>query len=95
MESIINSLSSDKILLAILILLFSLMVYSILKRIVKLIIIMIIALVLYLGYIHYTGEKIDDTLQKYINQGGKELKDIQKKKDKINRVMNSVNEVSR
>ena len=71
MEPFINSLLSNKILLTILILLISLIIYLILKRILKIIIIIIISLVLYLGYIHYKGENVDETLRKYINSAVK------------------------
>ncbi len=93
MESIINSIASNKILMIIIILLISLLIYSILKQLVKIIVITIIALALYLGYMSYKGEKIDNTLQDYLNKGGKELKEIQKKKDAVNRMLESAEEI--
>jgi len=94
MESIINSFTSNPILLAIAILLASLLIYSILKRLVKLIIILIIALSLYLGYMNYTGKKIDPALQNYLNQGGKEIKEIQRKKEKLSDTIDTVNKLT-
>jgi len=87
MDTIINSVTSNRILLVISILLASLIIYSILKRLVKIIVILIIALILYLGYVNYRGEKVDDTIQHYLNKWGKELNDLQKKKNKISGII--------
>jgi len=95
MESIIHTLTTNKILLIIVILLTSLLIYSILKKLVKLIVIIIIALVLYLGFMDYKGEKIDDTLQKFLNKYGISLKEIGQKKDKISNIVDSVNKTSK
>ena len=94
MEQVLNSLASNKILLAILILLASLLIYSILKRLVKLIVILLIALVLYAGYMNYKGEKIDPTLQLYLNKGGINLEEIQHKKEKLNDTADTLNKLN-
>jgi len=95
METIINSIVSNKILMIIIILLISLLIYSILKQLIKIIVITIIALALYLGYVNYKGEKIDNTLQNYLNKGGKELHEIQKKKDAVSRILDSAEEINK
>jgi uncharacterized protein YqhQ len=95
MESIINVITSNKILLVIIILLISLLVYSILKQLVKIIVITIIALALYLGYMNYKGENMDSNIQKYLNKGGEELQDIQKKKDALSQILDSVDKINK
>lgn len=95
MESIINAITSNKILLIIIILLISLLVYSILKQLIKIIVITIIALALYLSYVNYKGDKMDSNIQEYLNKGGKELKDIQKKKDALSQMLDSVEKISK
>jgi len=95
METIISTITSNKILLIIFILLASLFIYAILKRLLKIIVIILIALVLYLGYMSYRGEKIDGTIQNYLNKGEIELKELQKKKDKISNVIDSANKVKK
>lgn len=95
MESIINTITSNKILLIIIILITSLLVYSILKQLVKIIIIIIIALALYLGYMNYKGEKTDIIINDYLNKGGKELKEIQKKKDSISRMLDTTEKITK
>ena len=95
MESIINTVTSNKIVLIIIILITSLLVYSILKQLVKIIIIIIIALALYLGYMNYKGEKTDIIINEYLNKGGKEFQEIQKKKDSISRMLDSAEKITK
>jgi amino acid permease len=95
MEAIINEITSNKILLIIIILLISLLVYSILKQLVKIIVIIIIALALYLGYMNYKGDKTGSNIQEYLNKGEKELLEINKKKDELNRMLDSVDKITK
>ncbi len=95
METIISSITSNKILLLIFILITSLVIYAILKRLLKIIVILIIALALYLGYMNYMGEKIDGNIQNYLNKGETGLKDLQKKKDKISDTIDAANKVTK
>lgn len=81
MDSIIQILTANKIVLIIAILIASLIVYSILKSLLKIIVIVIIALALYLGYMNYRGENIEPKLSEYLNRGGKELNELKKKLD--------------
>lgn len=94
MEQIINSLTSNKILLAIIILIAALLIYSILKRIVKLMVILLIALVLYACYMNYRGEKIDPALQHYLDKGGINLEEIQQKKEKLNETVDTIHKLN-
>jgi len=93
MESFLNTLTSNKILLLILILSASLIIYSIIKRLLKVIVIAIIALAIYLFYMNYTGQKPDNRIQNYYNEGVKELNKLQKKSEHINRINDSLNKI--
>ncbi len=95
MESIINAITSNKILLIIIILLISLLVYSILKQLVKIIVITIIALGLYLGYMNYKGDKMGSNIQEHLNNGEKQLLQIQKKKDALSQMLDSVDKITK
>lgn len=93
MDTFIGSLASNKVLLLILILAASLLVFSILKRLLKLIVIIIIALAIYLFYINYSGQKPDAKIQNYYNEGVKELNKLQQKSEHINRINDSINKL--
>ena len=95
MDTIIDSITSNKILLLIIILSVSLIIYSILKRLFKIIIIIIIALVLYLCYINYKGEKADERLQQFYSEGVKKLNEIQQKQQHIKRIDDSINKLQK
>lgn len=95
MESIIHTITSNKILLIIIILITSLLVYSILKQLVKIIIIIIIALALYLGYMNYKGEKTDVIINEYLDKGSSGLQEIQKKKDSISRMLDASEKITK
>jgi cell shape-determining protein MreC len=94
MESLINQLTSNKILMIIIVLMLSLLIYSLIKRLVKIIIIVIIALALYLGYMNYTGEKLDGNLQNFLDRGSKDLEEMQKKKEKLYYFMDAANKIT-
>ncbi len=79
MEQLINTIASDRLVLAIVLLLLALAVYFILKRLVKLIIIAVIMLVLFTGFMYYRGEKLPAPVKELIQQG-------EKTKDTINRI---------
>ncbi|HNX24601.1 MAG TPA: hypothetical protein PKG60_11185 [Spirochaetota bacterium] len=95
METIISTITSNKILMIIFILIAALIIYSVLKRLIKIIVIIIIALVLYMSYMNYKGEKIDAMVQNYLNKGGVELKELQKKKDKMSDAIDAANKVTK
>jgi len=83
MDLTISSLISNKIFIAIAILLASIVIYSILKRLIKIIVIILIALIIYIGYMNYKGEKTEIILQNYLIKGEKELKKIQQKHESL------------
>lgn len=87
MESMVNELLSDKTVLILVLLVLSLIIYFILKRLVKLIIIAIIMLALFTGYMYYRGEKIPQPVVKIIEEG-------KKAKDSINNIGNAVDSIN-
>lgn len=95
LEAVIRAVTSNRILLVIVILLASLLIYSVLKRLVKIIIIVLIALLLYLGYLNYTGNDMDRTLQNYLKRGDEQVKEIIKKRDKLSDTIDSVNKLTK
>jgi len=44
---------------------------------------------------NYKGEKIDAMVQNYLNKGGIELKELQKKKDKMSDAIDAANKVTK
>jgi hypothetical protein len=95
MDTIINSITSNKVLLVIVILSVSLIIYSVLKRLLKIILITIIALVLYVSYVNYKGEKIDERIQQFYLEGMKKFNEIQQKQEHINRINDSINKLQK
>ena len=87
MESLVNEILSDKTVLILALLVLSLIIYFVLKRLVKLIIIAIIMLALFTGYMYYKGEKIPQPVMKIIEEG-------KKTKDSINRMGNAVETIN-
>jgi len=83
MEKIINDMLADKTVLILTLLVLSLVIYFILKRLLKLIIIAIIMLALFMGYMYYRGEKIPQPVMQIIEEG-------KKTKDSINRMSEAV-----
>jgi len=78
MENIIETLLTNKIFIIIVILLTALVVYSLLKRLLKLIIFILIALILYVGYMTYTGQKLPGTSEELIKEGSEKIEELQK-----------------
>jgi len=86
MEQLIQSLTSDKIVLFIILLILSLIIYFIIKRVMKLIIIALIMLGLFIGYIYYTEGKLPGPLSGIIEEGKKSKDTI----DSINRAVDVI-----
>lgn len=90
MDAFIGTLTSNKILLLIIILSASLLIYSILKRLLKIIVIAIIALAIYLIYMNYTGQEPVGRIQNFFNEGVKGLNKLQQKTEQIDRINDSI-----
>ncbi len=78
MEELLETLLTNKIFILITVLVIALLVYSLLKRLLKLIIFILIALMLYVGYMTYTGQKLPRSSEEFIKQGTEKLNEIQK-----------------
>jgi len=84
METIINLLSSNKILAIIIILIVSSIIYYMLKGVFKIVLIIAIAIMLYYLYAHYNEKKNFDSLQQQIEDT---VKEFNEKKDKGNKII--------
>lgn len=87
MENIVNEILSDKRVLILALLVLSLIIYFILKRLIKLIILAIIMLALFMGYMYYKGEKVPTPVMKIIEEG-------KKTRDSINMIGNAIETVN-
>jgi len=83
MEKIVHELLTDKTVLIFVLLVISLIIYFVLKRLVKLIILAMIMLALFIGYTYYRGEKIPPRVMQIIEEG-------KHTKDSINRISDAV-----
>ena len=83
MEELLKNLLSDKAVVIFVLLVLSLIIYFVLKRLVKLIILAIIMLSLFMGYMYYKGEKIPQPVLEIIEEG-------KKTKDSLNRIGNAI-----
>ena len=63
MESFFDIVLSNPIYLAILAIIFILLIYSIIKRIIKLVIGVGVILIVYVFYLHYTGQEVPKTVE--------------------------------
>ncbi len=91
MTDIINSLLSNDIMVIIGILLASLLVYSILKRLLKIIIFFLILLIVYTAYMVYNGEEIPGSAKKYFIESNEKLDSLKKGGESFKKVMDSLN----
>lgn len=66
MQDLIDKLISNPLYLGIGVILIAVLLYAIFKRIVKLLIILFIALILFLVYVHYTGNSVKDKVERMI-----------------------------
>jgi cell division protein FtsW (lipid II flippase) len=66
MHDLIDKVISNPLYLGIGVILIVVLLYAIFKRIVKLLIILFIALILFLVYVHYTGNSVKDKIERMI-----------------------------
>ncbi len=90
MTELVTSLLSNNIMVIIGILLASLLVYSILKRLLKIIIFFLIMLTVYTAYMVYSGEEVPGSTQKYIEDSGEKIDSLKKGGETIFRIMESI-----
>jgi Ca2+/Na+ antiporter len=78
MESIINALISNKLLLAVAVIVSILIILSALKKLVKIAVVLFAMLILYIGYLVYTGQNVPKTKDEIIEYGEKKIDTIKK-----------------
>ena len=71
MEELIKTITSDKLAILFVLLVLSLIVYFVLKRLMKLIVIALIMLALFMGYMYYDSGKIPARVSQVIQEGKK------------------------
>jgi len=66
MQELIDKVISNPLLLTIGVILIVVLLYAIIKRIMKLLIFLFIAIILFLVYVHYTGNSVKDKIERMI-----------------------------
>ena len=66
MQELIDKIQSNPFLLTISIILIVVLIYAVIKRIIKLLIFLFIAAILFLVYVHKTGNSIEDKIERMI-----------------------------
>ena len=66
MQDLIDKLLYNPLYLAIGVVLIVILLYALFKRIIKLLIILFIAVLLFLAYVHYTGNSVRDKVERMI-----------------------------
>ena len=66
-NNIINALYSDPVYLVIAIILSALILYSLVKKLVKLMLYLIAVLIIYLGYLYFTGQELPKNINEIID----------------------------
>lgn len=88
-NNIINALYSDPVYLVIAIILSALILYSLVKKLVKLMLYLIAILVIYLGYLYFTGQELPKNINEIIDQGSGALEGVTTIiEDQIEKVIN-------
>ena len=93
-NNIINALYSDPVYLVIAIILSALILYSLVKKLVKLMLYLVAILIIYLGYLYFTGQELPKNINEIIDQGSKIGSEIIDKstviiEEKIEKVINN------
>ncbi len=95
MTELVNSLLSNNIMVIIGILLASLLVYSILKRLLKIIIFFLIMLTVYTAYMVYSGQEVPGSTQKYIEDSGEKIDSLKKGGETLYKIMDSLKQTEK
>lgn len=78
MDQIVKILTSEHIFLILGLILVAILIFSILKQVLKLIYFSVILILLYGGYLYYTGQKIPQTREELLQHGSEQLDRINK-----------------
>jgi cell division protein FtsW (lipid II flippase) len=66
MQDLIDKVISNPLYLTLGVILIVVLLYAVIKRIMKLLIFLIIAVILFLVYVHYTGNTVKDKIERMI-----------------------------
>ena len=89
MEELIKTITSNTLYLAVAVILGVVIVLAVIKRMMKLIVLAVIVLACYVGYLHFTGQKVPKTREETVKhiseklEQGKEI--LQKEMKNIDR----------
>ena len=86
MDTILNEIISNDIYLIITAVLVIVIIFSAIKKIMKLLIYTFIALVVFFGYLYYTGETIADTIEQGEKTVEKAKETAEEKKEEIDAI---------
>ncbi|MCL1911804.1 MAG: hypothetical protein FWG13_06335 [Leptospirales bacterium] len=79
MQDILSALTSNKILLFLCVVICVMLVLAVIKRFLWLFVTAVLAVIIYAGYLSYTGQKIPVTKDEIIEHGRQKLEDIKEK----------------
>ncbi len=66
MQDLLDKVISNPLLLTIGVILVIVLLYAIFKRIVKLLLFLVLAIILFLVYVHYTGNSVKDKIERMV-----------------------------
>jgi ABC-type bacteriocin/lantibiotic exporter with double-glycine peptidase domain len=78
METIIHALTSNKVLLAVAVLISIIIVLSVFTKLVKVAVVLLAILILYVGYLVYTGQKVPETRREVIEYSERKFDSLKK-----------------
>lgn len=78
METIITALTTNKIILAVAVVISILIVLSVMRKLVRVAVVLLAILVLYAAYLVYTGQKVPKTKEEIVEYGAKKIEELKK-----------------
>ena len=78
METIIDALIANKVVLAVAVLISIVIVLSAFTKLIKVAVVFLAILILYIGYLVYTGQRVPKTKQEVIEYGAKKIDTLKK-----------------
>lgn len=78
METLITALTSNKVILAIAVVISILIVLSVARKLVRVAVVLLAILILYAAYLVYTGQKVPKTKEEIVEHGTKKIEELKK-----------------
>lgn len=82
MEDLITNITSNPVYLLIAVIIIIAVTISIVKKLLKAVVMAIAVLIIYLGYMSFTGEKVPTTKDEFFKHGTKQIEKIKKAGEK-------------